>query len=130
VTLHCCRTGKLVPSDEALRVEKDRGFMFAYCVNPNCYVPLHSFSEGKLFQFEIVSISIAATDDAISPFDEKPERRTSHFWLCGHCADSLTLVLEPLKGLKVVPLGRGAEEMAELSDVPLSEGEIGHTHSC
>jgi hypothetical protein len=104
--------------------------MLAYCVNPNCYVPLHSFSEGKLFQFEVVSISVAASDDTISPFDEKPERQTSHFWLCGRCADTLTLVLEPIKGLKVIPLGREAEEISDLADVNLSEAEMRHTHRC
>jgi hypothetical protein len=104
--------------------------MLAHCVNPNCYVPLHSFSEGRLFQFEVVSISIAASDDAISPFDEKPKRQTSHFWLCGRCAETLTLVLEPLKGLKVVPLGREAGEISEFTDVTLFDAEMRQTHSC
>jgi hypothetical protein len=104
--------------------------MLAHCINPNCYVPLHSFSEGRLFQFEVVSISVAASDDTISPFDEKPERQTSHFWLCGRCADTLTLVLEPLKGLKVVPLSLETKGISELTDVTLSEAEMRQTHSC
>jgi len=104
--------------------------MLAHCINPNCYVPLHSFSEGRLFQFEVVSISVAASDDTISPFDEKPERQTSHFWLCGRCADTLTLVLEPLKGLKVVPLSLETKGISELTDVTLSEAEMRQTNTC
>src|SRR5438876_7350783 len=72
--------------------------MLAHCVNPNCYASLHSFCEGRLFQFEVVSISVAASDDTTAPFDEKPERQTAHFWLCGRCADSMTLMLEPARG--------------------------------
>ena len=72
--------------------------------NENCNLPLHSFSEGRLFQFEITSISLAARDEATAPFDEKPQRETVHFWLCGTCASTLTLVLEPARGLKLVPL--------------------------
>src|SRR2546430_5870656 len=75
--------------------------MLAHCVNPNCYALLHSFCEGRLFQFEVVSISVAASDDTTAPFDEKPERQTAHFWLCGRCADSMTLMLEPARGLRV-----------------------------
>jgi hypothetical protein len=76
--------------------------MLARCVNDNCNRPLHSFSEGRLFQFEVVSISLAASDENSAPFDEKPQRETVHFWLCGRCAATSTLVLEPAKGLKLI----------------------------
>jgi len=85
----------------------------ARCINENCNLPLHSLSEGRLFQFEIVSISLAANDEAIAPFDEKPRRETVHFWLCGSCASTLTLVLEPVRGLKLVPL--------QVRDSPLND---------
>src|SRR5712692_1441801 len=104
--------------------------MQAYCVNPACYAPLHSFWEGRLFQFEVVSISIAASDDMAAAFDEKPERQTAHFWLCGRCADHMTLVLEPLKGLRVVPLGPGGAEAPDLTNVRLTDEELRQTHSC
>jgi hypothetical protein len=107
-----------------------RGTMLAHCVNPNCYAPLHSYSEGRLFQFEVVSISIAASDDTSQPFDEKPERQTAHFWLCGRCADSMTLALEPLRGLKVIPLGPGGSEIPELGDVKLPDEEAQQPNSC
>jgi len=74
----------------------------ARCINENCNLPLHSLSEGRLFQFEIISISLAANDAGAAPFDEKPHRETVHFWLCGSCASTMTLVLEPARGLKLV----------------------------
>ena len=89
--------------------------MLAYCVNEGCNRPLHSFSEGRLFQFEIVSISVAASDDQSAPFDERPQRQTLHLWLCGRCASSMTLVLEPAQGVKVISLEEGSSEARELS---------------
>jgi hypothetical protein len=79
--------------------------MIARCINPNCSTPLHSFAEGRLFQFEVVSISVSATDETIGPFDEKLNTQTAQFWLCGRCAGSLSLVLDPVSGLRIVPLG-------------------------
>jgi hypothetical protein len=78
--------------------------MLANCVNESCNRQLHSFSEGRLFQFEVVSISLAASDEKSAPFDEKPLRETVHFWLCGRCATTFNLVLEPARGLKLVSL--------------------------
>ena len=76
----------------------------ARCVNENCQRPLQSLEEGRLFQFEIVAISLAANDEAKAPFDETPQRETVHFWLCGDCASTMSLVLEPARGLKMVPV--------------------------
>jgi len=76
--------------------------MLARCVNENCNRSLHSFLEGRLFQFEVVSISLAASDESSAPFDEKPQRETVHFWLCSRCAATYTLVLEPARGLKLM----------------------------
>ena len=87
--------------------------MLARCVNENCNRPLHSFSEGRLFQFEVVSISLAASDEHSAPFDEKPQRETVHFWLCGRCASSYTLVLEPAKGLKLISVDEASAAGAE-----------------
>ena len=57
-----------------------------------------------MFQFEVVSISLAVRDESKAPFDEKPHRKTVHFWLCGECASSFTVVLEPARGLKLLSL--------------------------
>jgi hypothetical protein len=89
--------------------------MLAYCANEGCKRPLHSFSEGRLFQFEVVSISVAASDEKCAPFDERPERQTMHLWLCGRCASSMTLVIEPAHGVKVVSLDERSTERPELA---------------
>ena len=87
--------------------------MLTHCVNPDCRVVLRSFVEGRLFQFEVISISVAACDDARLPFDEKPKRQLSHFWLCGSCASSFAVTLEPTHGLKLIPLDRIGSEASE-----------------
>src|SRR5437899_8267875 len=69
--------------------------MLSQCANPTCARPLTSLSEGRLFQFEIVSISVSATDDTNEDFDETPRRETAHFWLCPQCAATMALTLEP-----------------------------------
>lgn len=74
------------------------------CVNRNCSRPLEVFSEGRLFHFEILSISVAVDDSEKRDFDEVPHREGIHFWLCGNCAESMTLVLEPIGGLQLIPL--------------------------
>jgi hypothetical protein len=102
--------------------------MLAYCANPSCYTPLHSFAEGRLFQFEVVSISVAANDDTSEPFDEKPERQTAQFWLCGNCASSMTLTLEPMRGLKLVPIGDAKRN--DGSEFSGNDDEIRPMNSC
>src|SRR5207247_11476780 len=104
--------------------------MLAHCVNPNCYALLHSFCEGRLFQFEVVSISVAASDDTTAPFDEKPERQTAHFWLCGRCADSMTLMLEPARGLRVVPVALSGTDVTGGGDVATREEGVRQAHRC
>lgn len=89
--------------------------MLANCANESCNRQLHSFTEGRLFQFEVVSISLAANDETAAPFDEKPMRETVHFWLCGGCASSFNLVLEPARGLKLVSLSGETPRQVESS---------------
>jgi hypothetical protein len=87
--------------------------MLARCVNESCKRALYSFSEGRLFQFEVVSISLAASDEGSAAFDEKPQRETVHFWLCGGCASTMSLVLEPARGLKLVSVSESGADPAE-----------------
>lgn len=97
------------------------------CANPNCLRTLTSLAEGRLYQFEIVSISISAVDqdkgvraEEEDP-DETPRRETASFWLCGTCAASMTLSLEPSLGLRVVPIGSVAADL---------EGQSDHVQDC
>jgi hypothetical protein len=89
--------------------------MLAYCANEGCNRPLHSFSEGRLFQFEVVSISVAASDEKCAPFDEHPERQTLHLWLCGRCASNMTLVLKPAREVKVASIEERSKENPGMS---------------
>jgi hypothetical protein len=92
--------------------------IMARCINEHCNLELHSLSEGRLFQFEVISISLAANDEASAPFDEKPQRETVHFWLCGNCASLLTLVLDPARGLKLLPLQERPPAAGGFSSIP------------
>jgi hypothetical protein len=94
--------------------------MLVYCANEGCHRPLHSFSEGRLFQFEVVSISVAASDEKSAPFDEHPERQTLHLWLCGRCASSMTLVLEPTRGVKVALIADHEKEKPSVAAAGMS----------
>jgi len=78
--------------------------MTLQCANSSCCRPLTSFSEGRLFQFEITSISVSAVDEQREEFDETPKRDTANFWLCSQCAKTMTLTMEPIEGLRLVPL--------------------------
>lgn len=101
--------------------------MLARCVNETCKRPLYSFSEGRLFQFEVVSISLAASDEGSAPFDEKPQRETVHFWLCGRCASTMSLILEPARGLKLVSL---EEQHSEGSERSMSNADVLQGKEC
>jgi len=51
--------------------------------------------DGRLFQFEVRSISVPCVDsDAPATGAEAPSRQIAHFWLCGGCSDRVTLVLK------------------------------------
>lgn len=101
--------------------------MLAHCVNPSCGTALHSFAEGRLFQFEVVSISVSASDESSGPFDEKPSTQTAQFWLCLHCAASFRLVLDPASGLKILPI---EIDGTELEGLPLASVRLREANNC
>lgn len=104
--------------------------MLAHCINPDCRVSLESFGEGRLFQFEVVSISIPVRDDSSLPFDEKPRRQTSHFWLCGNCATRLSLTVEPSLGLRLVPLAVEGGALGDAGSIPQDEAPARPASHC
>jgi hypothetical protein len=93
--------------------------MLAHCINQGCGEPVRSLAEGRLFQFEIVSISLSADDDVRDSNDETPHSETAQFWLCSSCAMAMTLVLEPAMGLKILPLADLMATVAGLSPAKL-----------
>lgn len=78
--------------------------MLSNCINPKCRRPLNSFAEGRLYHFDIVAISIPAVDENRADFDETPKRQNAQFWLCGHCSETMTVALEPLDGVRLLPV--------------------------
>ena len=103
-----------------------RRAMVSQCSNPSCRRPLSALSEGRLYQFEIVSISISAVDSSAEDLDETPQRQAANFWLCSQCSLTMTLSLEPQEGLKLVPIEEERSAMPESRDLP-SPGEA---HDC
>ena len=70
--------------------------MLAKCVNPVCLKPLHYLRDGTIFH---VDRPTAATDGG------KNSHNVEHFWLCGDCCQSMTVLYDPKAGVRVVPRG-------------------------
>ena len=73
------------------------------CWNPDCGRPLSTFAEGRLFHFEIRSISVSADDRYRKADDEISNRETLQYWLCGSCSERMVLSMDALAGLQLVP---------------------------
>ena len=76
--------------------------MIAKCANPACGAPFRYLREGRIFQVD----SNAAGKRIVGPFliaDAGPPHRLEHFWLCGECARTLTLAIDPERGVVTVP---------------------------
>jgi hypothetical protein len=77
--------------------------MITHCANPACAIPLHRLRDGRLFQFDVKS-ALPATVGREHMERRKVTRNTAHFWLCGQCSESMTLIFDQLQGVKVIPL--------------------------
>jgi hypothetical protein len=67
-------------------------------------MPLRYLRDGRLFQFEIKSITQANLDTkSLASLSGQLSRRVFHFWLCGQCSSTLTLAFDTLKGVIVRP---------------------------
>jgi len=73
--------------------------MISKCANPACSVPFQYLRRGKLFHMELNA----------SPHGPKlvgsaePAPRVEHYWLCGPCSTSHTVVMRGGK-VKTIPL--------------------------
>jgi hypothetical protein len=73
--------------------------MLSKCANPSCSNQLIYLREGKIFVME------HSTNPKLWPQGPIPARsgaRLEHFWLCGRCAENLTLVYHGESGVEVV----------------------------
>ena len=83
--------------------------MLSKCANPDCSTPLIYLREGKVFKVEVTE----GAESAGGPFlvGKKSPSKVEHFWLCGPCSQSFTLLYDRGLGLRTVPrkpLTRGA----------------------
>ena len=67
--------------------------MLAKCVNPGCSKPLRYLRDGRIFHI-----------DRSAPFADggKQSHNIEHFWLCGDCCQSMTVLFEN-EVVRVVP---------------------------
>jgi hypothetical protein len=68
------------------------------CANAECSEPFHYMREGKLFQVDRERVDPAADGPS------KPCHNVEHFWLCGRCAEKMTLVYERGRGIVARPI--------------------------
>jgi hypothetical protein len=83
--------------------------MISKCANPTCSTPFHYLRDGKVFRVDLNDDN----ENLNSPYlvdGKKAPRRTEHFWLCGPCAQTLSLIFNKQTGVHVVqkPLARRA----------------------
>lgn len=78
--------------------------MISKCANPECSAPFRYLRDGKLFRVDLDQLESATTLENDS---DKPWHRMEHFWLCGRCSATMTLVAEKGRGVTAVPLSLG-----------------------
>src|SRR5207302_7934307 len=103
------------------------GPMVSKCANPACSTPFHYLREGKIFRVEV-----EATPSQVSPLpgsqeqtgiatenkspflvaSRKPPLKLEHFWLCGPCSQSMSLLFEKDNGISVIPKFRARAAVA------------------
>jgi len=66
--------------------------MVAKCANPACSVPFLYLRDGKLFRMEY-DTEQQALGQEFGAADKRPIRKVEHFWLCGLCSISMTLIM-------------------------------------
>ena len=87
--------------------------MVSKCANPACPTLFHYLREGKVFRVEVEVTPAAVPGDTAElhnaskvPFlvkTSKPNRKVEHFWLCGPCSQSMSLIFDRDLGINVIP---------------------------
>jgi hypothetical protein len=96
--------------------------MVSKCANPACSTPFHYLREGKIFRVEVEATPQLSSQDKTgvsngnkNPFlvsVRKPMLKLEHFWLCGPCAQSMSLLFDKEAGVSVVPKVRARAAVA------------------
>ncbi len=77
--------------------------MVSKCANPACSTPFHYMRDGRLFRMESAASQAPAGSESLDFRERKPPRHVEHYWLCGKCAASFTLIVDHGK-VVAVPL--------------------------
>ncbi|HEY3927296.1 MAG TPA: hypothetical protein VGL89_02870 [Candidatus Koribacter sp.] len=75
--------------------------MMSKCANPSCTSVFRYLRDGKLFQ--VPAGDSAKFNGPEIPGMVKPLARDEFFWLCGDCSKDLTIVVDPVDGVRTVP---------------------------
>lgn len=94
--------------------------MLAKCANPACDTPFRYLRDGRVFQVEVDAAGGYHSAEVRAPgpvlvSDHKPPHRLEHFWLCGACSRTMTLVFDKAQGVATIPLVRAAKRAAAAS---------------
>lgn len=81
--------------------------MVEKCANPNCSARFRSLRDGRLF---VIESADAPCGDAGGR-----SRKLHYLWLCGCCCQTMTVLVEKGKGVKVVPLPPSATDVRAAS---------------
>lgn len=68
--------------------------MLAKCINPACPKRFHYLREGRIFHID------RGNSPAEAP---RQSHNVEHFWLCGDCCETMTVLCDPKQGVQVVP---------------------------
>ena len=75
--------------------------MLSKCANPDCNTPFHYLRDGRLYQIDTASDS---ERNGPPPSEPKRPHKVEFFWLCGQCAQSMTLTYQRGKGVVASPM--------------------------
>ena len=68
--------------------------MLAKCANPACPKVLHYLRDGTIFHVERAAPAVE---------DGKQSHNVEHFWLCGECCQTMTVLFDQQQGVRVAP---------------------------
>ncbi len=86
--------------------------MLSKCANPDCNTPFHYLRDGRLYQIDTAS---DAERNGPPPSDPKRPHKVEFFWLCGQCAQSMTLTYQRGKGVVASPMAAAIARRAVAS---------------
>ena len=64
--------------------------MITNCANPKCGVPFRYFRDGKLF---VIDRNTHSADSHSCAFDTSSNTDLQHYWLCGTCCKTMSIVV-------------------------------------